>query len=140
MLWDPYKSVLRLGPSPRAQVRRVIRGCVDRDCAVACGDSRTPFGLRDLPAFGGFSDDAVEANPDNPDNPDEYSCPNDRASCGLAAGCTLDGGPGSDDDGGVQLVGGGHPRDQPIAGESFDELRRLALARLDQQIAARCHP
>ena len=34
----------------------------------------------------------------------------------------------------------GHPRDQPVAGEGFDGLRRLALARLDQQVAARRQP
>ena len=53
---------------------------------------------------------------------------------------TLEGGPGSDDDGRVQLVGTGHLRDQPVADDGSDGLRRLALARLDQQVAARCQP
>ena len=55
-------------------------------------------------------------------------------------GVVLEGGPGSDDDGGVQLVGSGPPRDQPIAYEGLHGLRRLALARLDQQVAARRQP
>jgi hypothetical protein len=51
-----------------------------------------------------------------------------------------EGGAGPDDDGGVELVGTGHPRDQPVAGERLGGPRRLARARLDQQVAARRQP
>ena len=58
----------------------------------------------------------------------------------LATRSTLEGGPGSDDDGGVALVETGHPWDQPVAGDGLDGPRHLVLARLDQQVATRCQP
>jgi hypothetical protein len=57
-----------------------------------------------------------------------------------AASAILEGGPGSDDDGGGQLVRTGHLRYQPVAGEYFDGLLGLALVHLDQQVAARFQP
>ena len=49
-------------------------------------------------------------------------------------------GPGPDDHGGVQLGGTGDPRDQPAAGDDPGGVRRLALARLGQQVPARGQP
>ena len=54
--------------------------------------------------------------------------------CGPATGH------GSDDDGGVQLGGPGHSREQPGVGEGLGEPRRLVVARLDQQATAGCQP
>jgi hypothetical protein len=39
--------------------------------------------------------------------------------------------PGSDDDGGTQLVRADRPRHQPVAREGFDGALRLTVARLD---------
>src|SRR5262249_6940009 len=52
----------------------------------------------------------------------------------------LVGGPGADDHGGVQPAGAGDSRDQPAAGDGLDRLRRLPLARLEQQVTALSQP